>query len=420
MPMSTDFQERLYPNLESIINHFGTPFHIYDEVGIRKTGEYLKEAFLKFDGFREFFAVKALPNPDILEIMLEMGFGFDCSSIPELIISRQVGGKPEDIMFTSDNTSIEEFQSAFDSGGSIINLDDISLIDKLPIIPETISFRYNPGFKNFGNQIIGKPMEAKYGLGQNQLLSAYKKIRELGVKRFGIHTMIISNELDFNCMVDTVSFLTSQVEGISSSLGIEFEYINMGGGIGLPYKPTDKPFDILSMVDGISPIMLSFKKRNGYLPRLLMESGRYMTGPHGVLISKVINRKETYRNYVGIDACMSDLMRPAIYGTYHHITTVNEGVRNRKKEIVDVVGSLCENNDKFAVQRRLPRFNIGDIICIHDTGAHGHSMGFNYNGRLRHMELLLKKDGSVKLIRRNEEIRDYFATLSFSNKSLKI
>ena len=412
MPMSDAFKNRLFPVLEEIAGHYGTPFHIYDETGIRETGHALIQAFSGVASFREFFAVKALPNPRILAVMREMGFGFDCSSIPELLLSRQVGAAGEDIIFTSNNTTDQEFEAAGADGGCILNLDDLSLVDRVPRIPDLICFRYNPGAERSGNSIIGLPAEAKYGATREQLVSAYGKARDRGANRFGLHSMLASNELDHTYMVKTARMLLETAEYISGRLGIRFELINIGGGFGIPYKPNDTPLNLAAMARGITDLFRQFNARNGYEPALHMESGRYITGPHGVLMVTAINRKEIYRTHIGVDASMSALMRPGFYGAYHHIDVVGKPAEGTV-ETVDVVGSLCENNDKFAIQRDLPRIDNGDILCIHDTGAHGHAMGFNYNGRLRPKELLLCGDGSVELIRREETKDDYFATLNF-------
>lgn len=415
MPMSNDFASRLLPRLEEIAAHFGTPFHIYDEAGIRDTGDRLKRAFSGIDGFREYYAVKALPNPAILSIIQTLGFGFDCSSIAELVLSRAAGGHGEDIMFTSNNTSPEEFEYAEADGGSILNLDDISLLRKVPQLPDLICFRYNPGERRTGNHIIGTPIEAKYGVSHDQILEAYRQAKQLGVKRFGLHTMLASNELNHTYMVETSDMLLELAEWISKELDITFEFVNIGGGLGIPYRPEDSPLDIDAMGKEITAHFDQFKQRHGYAPKLFIESGRYITGPHGVLITRAINRKEIYRTYVGVDACMSSLMRPGMYDAYHHITVPG---KSGNEEIVDVAGSLCENNDKFAKQRSLPGIQDGDLLCIHDTGAHGHAMGFNYNGRLRPQELLLRADGSVELIRRAETLDDHLATLKFENMAL--
>lgn len=416
MPISNSYRERLYPQLERIAKHFGTPFHIYDENGIRNTGEELKQTFAEAGGFREYFAVKALPNPTILTLMQSMGFGFDCSSVPELMLARQIGARGEEIMFTSNNTSEADFLTAADKGGCILNLDDISLVAKVPVMPELICFRYNPGNRRTGNAIIGKPEEAKYGVSHEQIADAYRQAQQRGARRFGLHTMLASNELDYSYMVQTAAMLLEMCRQLELELGIRMEFINIGGGLGIPYTPEAKPLDLAAMGREISQLMQNFRSDYSYSPALYMESGRFITGPHGVLVTRVINRKEIYRTYVGVDSCMSALMRPGMYGAYHHIEA--PGVENRPEEVVDVVGSLCENNDKFAIQRTLPRLTEGDLLVIQDTGAHGQAMGFNYNGRLRPQELLLREDGSVERIRRAETVDDYFATLHFAENIL--
>ncbi len=419
MPMSQGYKDRLYPYLPAIAQHYGTPFHIYDEAGIRETGRQLKEAFADIPSFREYYAVKALPNPSILKIMQDMGFGFDCSSATELMMARNLGASGKDIMFTSNNTSLEDFQAAEAEGGCVLNLDDITLIDKVPHMPELICFRYNPGARRTGNDIIGKPEEAKYGVSHDQIIEAYRRAQAKGAKRFGLHTMLASNELHYTYMVQTAAMLLELVETISQELDITFEFINIGGGLGIPYLPEIDPLNIRAMGAEITALFVDFKDRQGYCPALLMESGRFMTGPHGVLVVRAINRKDIYRTYIGVDACMSALMRPALYGAYHHIDVLGkEG--STQTETVDVVGSLCENNDKFAVQRTLPKIVEGDLLIIQDSGAHGHAMGFNYNGKMRPQELLLRPEGSIALIRREERPEDYFATLQFEEKVLQL
>lgn len=412
MPMSASFKDRLFPRIPQIQQHFQTPFHIYDESGIRETGAQLVKAFSGIPGFREFFAVKALPNREILKLMKEMGFGFDCSSIPEVILARELGARPEDIMFTSNNTSQEEFDFATQDGGCILNLDDISLIEKVPHFPEMICFRYNPGPRRTGNVIIGNPEEAKYGVSHEQVVEAYRLAKERGATRFGLHTMVASNELDYTYIVETARMVLEVAEEVEAALGIEFEFVNIGGGFGIPYRPEQKPLDLAGMSAEITELFDGFRKRHGHAPAMYMESGRFMTGPHGALVTTAINSKDTYRRYIGVDACMSALMRPALYGAYHHIDVLGKD-RDPKTEVYDVVGSLCENNDKFAVQRELQPVEDGDILIIHDSGAHGHAMGFQYNGRLRPKELMLRADGRVELIRRAETVADYFATYDF-------
>lgn len=413
MPMSQEFKQRLFPRVREIAAHYGTPFHLYDEAGILATGAALREAFAGIDGFREYYAVKALPNPRILSLMKQMGFGFDCSSIPELVMSRRVGGRGEEIMFTSNNTSLAEFEAAAADGGCILNLDDISLIAKVPRFPELICFRYNPGPRRTGNIIIGNPVEAKYGIAHDQVISAYRMAMERGAKRFGLHTMVASNERDCTYIIETARMLLEITEMVDRELGIQFEFLNIGGGLGIPYRPEDHPLDLATMAREITGLFNDFKTSHGFVPRMYMESGRWMTGPHGVLITRAINHKNIYRQYIGVDSCMSSLMRPALYGSYHHIDVI--GKENMPAtEVYDVVGSLCENNDKFAVQRHLPPIHDGDLLAIQDTGAHGYAMGFQYNGRLRPKELLLRTDGSVELIRREETVEDYFRTLEFA------
>ena len=418
MPISADFKQRVFPHIRKIADHYNTPFHLYDETGILETGKRLKDAFSGVETFKEFYAVKALPNPSILKVMQKMDFGFDCSSIAELELCRQIGATGENIMFTSNNTSEDEFRVAADQGGSILNLDDISLISKAPEIPETICFRYNPGERRTGNDIIGTPIESKYGVSHEQLISAYRMVKERGAKKFGLHTMLASNELNYSYIVQTAQMLLELVEDISTELDITFEFINIGGGLGIPYEPDVEGLDLKSMGKEITALFADFKEKHSYMPALYMESGRYITGSHGILVTKVINHKEIYRDYVGVDACMSALMRPGMYGAYHHIDVLDK--EDGPTKVVDVAGSLCENNDKFAVQRELPVCEDGDLIVIHDTGAHGHAMGFNYNGKSRPQELLFTDNGNVEMIRREETLKDLFATLTFDENKLNL
>jgi diaminopimelate decarboxylase len=419
MPMSAQFKERLFPVARKIADAFGTPFHIYDEAGIRETGARVQGAFSEIQRFREYYAVKALPNPAILAIMKDMGFGFDCSSIAELRLSRSIGGHGDDLMYTSNNTSFAEFHEAAEHGGAILNLDDISLVAKVPIMPELICFRYNPGPGRTGNDIIGNPVEAKYGVSSDQILDAYRQAMARGAKRFGIHTMLASNELNYTYMVQTARMLLDLVADIQKELDIAFEFINIGGGLGIPYRPGIAGLDLEAMGREITELFKQFEQKYSYQPALFMESGRFMTGPHGALVVTAINRKEIYRTYIGVDASMSSLMRPGMYGAYHHIDVINKSAANGE-ELVDVVGSLCENNDKFAIERTLPKVSDGDLLVIHDTGAHGIAMGFNYNGNLRPKELLLTESSRVKLIRRAETVEDYFATLTFEPQELAL
>jgi diaminopimelate decarboxylase len=417
MPISASYKTRLYPHLEKIAQHYGTPFHIYDEQGIRDTCRTLKQAFSSTP-FKEYFAVKALPNPRILEILYQEGLGFDCSSIAELQLSRQVGADGMELFFTSNNTTPYEFSQAVAQGGAILNLDDITLIDKLPHIPQIACFRYNPGGRRTGNDIIGNPVEAKYGITYEQLEPAYRAMRDKGVNRFGLHTMIISNERNHDYMIQTAHMLLHIASQLQNTLDIQFEFINLGGGLGIPYRPEDAPLNLPALAEGVLSAFDEFADKHGYAPKICFESGRYITGASGVLVTRAINHKDTYRRYIGVDANMSALMRPGMYGAYHHIEVL--GKENSPTERVDVVGSLCENNDKFAIQRLLPSITDGDILIIQDTGAHGQAMGFNYNGKLRPKELLLRLDGSVELIRREETLEDLFATLKFSANSLAL
>ncbi|MEL7563567.1 MAG: diaminopimelate decarboxylase [Dehalobacterium sp.] len=403
--------------LEDIIAEFGTPFHIYVEQDIRENAQKLKKAFSWAPKFKEHFAVKATPNPFILKLLKEEGFGADCSSLSELILAEKAGIKKEDIVLSSNDTPAEEFQKAIELG-AIINLDDISHIDYLEKwagFPDLISFRYNPGaLREGGNDIIGKPEEAKYGLTREQIFSAFQMMQQKGATRFGLHTMVISNELDPNYFIETANMMFDLVVDIYQKLNIRIEYVNLGGGIGIPYRPEQEAVDLDYVGEGIRRSYEEKIAANGLEPiTIAMESGRMIMGPYGYLVAKVLHKKDTYKHYVGLDACMANLMRPGIYGAYHHITVA--GKEDWPLEhVYDVTGSLCENNDKFAIDRSLPQINVGDIIVIHDTGAHGHAMGFNYNGKLRSAELLLKPDGRVEMIRRAETLEDYFATLDFS------
>jgi len=401
--------------LAEIIRQYPTPFHIYDEEAIRKNVRQLLTAFSWAPEFKEYFAVKATPNPSILKLLREEGVGADCSSLPELMLAEMSGITGENIMFSSNDTPAEEYLKAREMG-AIINLDDISHIDFLEKhagIPDIISFRYNPGpLMQSGNTIIGYPEEAKYGLTRKQIVEAYHIMKQKGVKRFGIHTMVISNELNPDSFIATASMMFDLIVDIHKEVGIKFEFVNLGGGIGIPYKPEQQAVDLQYVGQGIKKVYEDKIIANDLHPlRIAMECGRMITGPYGYLVSTVLHKKEIYKNYVGLDACMANLMRPALYGAYHHITVV--GKENLPSDhVYDVTGSLCENNDKFAVDRALPVMDVGDIVVIHDAGAHGFAMGFNYNGKLRSAELLLKPSGKAELIRRAETVDDYFATLN--------
>jgi len=413
--MSSKFTPFTKSQIEAVIKKYPTPFYIYDEAGIRGNARRLTAAFSWVPGFKEYFAVKATPNPFILKILKEEGCGADCSSLTELLLAAKTGITGENIMFTSNDTPAAEYQKAMELG-AIINLDDIShirFLEEHAGLPELICFRYNPGPLKKGNAIIGNPEEAKYGLTRSQLFEAYKIMKAKGIKRFGLHTMVASNELDPNYFVETARLLFELVVELTRELNIRFEFINIGGGIGIPYRPEQSRVDLELISLGIRKIYNELIIANGLDPlKIVMENGRMITGPYGFLVTTVIHQKETYKNYLGLDACMANLMRPGMYGAYHHITVL--GKENWPLECTyDVTGSLCENNDKFAVDRRLPPVEPGDLLVIHDTGAHGHAMGFNYNGKLRSAELLLKTDQAVELIRRAETVDDYFATLDF-------
>lgn len=423
MSMSPELEARLFPRLPEIIKYFGTPFHIFDEQGIMETGEKLKATFREIDGFREFYAVKALPNPSILKIMRRLGFGLDCSSPSELILARQNGFHGEDIMFSSNDTSRELFKLALADGGCILNIDDLSLVDKIINFPELVCFRYNPGERRTGNQIIGIPVEAKYGLRHDQIIEGYKRAMARGAKRFGLHTMIVSNERNYLYMVETVRMLLEIMEMVSQALDIKFEFFNIGGGVGIPYRPKDELFDLPALAREAKSLLQKFAQRQGYSPSLFMECGRYVTGPHGLLVARVINRMSKYREYVGVDtSTWAANARPAFYeSAYHHITILDPHGQPKRggEEVVDVVGPLCENSDKFAKQRLLPRTEEGDIMVQHDIGAHSTAMASNYNGWLRPQQLLLRQDGNVDLIKRAETLDDLFATFKFEPRILR-
>jgi len=398
-----------------IMEKYPTPFHIYDEKAIRENARRMKSAFKDVPGFKEFFAVKALPNPFILKILKEEGFGADCSSLPELILAEKAGMTGDYIMFSSNDTPSEEFVKAKQLGG-FINLDDISHIDYLEKsagLPDIVCFRYNPGPLKEGNAIIGKPEEAKYGFTREQMFEGYRILRDKGVKRFGMHTMVASNELNPDYFVETARILFELIVEISKELEIQFEFVNLGGGIGIPYRPEQEPVSLETVAKGVREAYDATITANGLAPlKVYLECGRVITGPYGYLVSQVRHLKSTYKDYVGLDSCMANLMRPGMYGAYHHITVLGKENKAPARKY-DVTGSLCENNDKFAIDRMLPEVEIGDILAIHDAGAHGHAMGFNYNGKLRSAELLLRENGSVIQIRREETIEDYFATLDF-------
>lgn len=412
--------EKTFPlrkdELEGLSGQYPTPFYLYDERAIRENARRFTAAFSRFPGFREYFAVKACPNPYILKILASEGFGADCSSLPELILAQKAGITGEQVMFTSNETPEKEYVYA-NLMGATINLDDYTHIDYLEQalggIPELISFRYNPGPLKEGNAIIGKPEEAKYGLTRPQILDAYAEVQKRGAKRFGLHTMVASNELNPDYFVETAVMLFELAVEIKEKTGAAVEFINMGGGIGIPYRPEQTAVDYTYVADGMRAaydrIMVPAGLGN---VAIFFECGRPITGPYGWLVSRAIHEKHTYREYIGVDASMADLMRPGMYGAYHHVSVAGKE-QAPHDQVYDVVGSLCENCDKFAVQRSLPKIEKGDFVFIHDAGAHGRAMGFNYNAKLRAGELLLREDGKIVEIRRRETEDDYFATLDF-------
>ncbi len=393
---------------------YGTPFHLYDEKGIVGCVKALQDAFAWNPNFHEYFAVKATPNPWLMKLLKEHHVGADCSSMAELVLSETVGLRGDDIVLSSNDTADEEFLKAYELG-AIINLDDISNLDdmeRLGLVPEKICFRFNPGPELArGNAIIGKPEEAKYGMTREQLLQCVAWAKEKGIAWIGIHTMVISCELALDGLLGTIRMMFDLANEIRDKLGVTVSFIDFGGGIGIPYRPEEEPVDIAALGEGARKLFEEMMHGFDHT-RISFECGRVITGPYGYLVAKAIHYKNIYRKYIGLDACMADLMRPAMYGSYHHITVV--GKENEPAtEVYDVTGSLCENNDKFAIQRKLPKIDMGDLLVLHDAGAHGHSMGFNYNGKLRHQELLLHEDGTVTRIRRNERLSDLFATLDF-------
>ena len=410
--------------LEEIAAKIPTPFHIYDEAGIRENAEKVKKAFSWNKGFREYFAVKANPNPTLIKMLGEYDCGCDCSSATELMLSNAMGFTGEHIMFSSNVTPDSEYALA-NKYNAIINLDDITHIESLEktlgFIPETISCRYNPGgvFK-ISNDIMDNPGDAKYGMTTDQIFEAFKILKSKGAKHFGIHAFLASNTVtnDYYPMLSEVLF--ELAVKLNKETGCHISFINLSGGVGIPYKPDGEPNDILKIGEGVRKVYEKVLVPAGMGDvAIYSEMGRFMMGPYGALVTRAIHEKHIYKEYIGVDACAANLMRPAIYGAYHHITVA--GKENAPCDHkYDVTGSLCENSDKFAIDRMLPKVDMGDLLIIHDTGAHGHSMGYNYNGKLRSAEVLLKKDGSFELIRRAETPKDYFATIDFTEEYKKM
>lgn len=408
VPFITEQQAR------EIIKKYPTPFHIYDEKGIRENARRLQKAFSWNKGYKEFFAVKATPNPSILKILKEEGCGTDCSSYSELVMSKKCGFDGSNIMFSSNDTPLEEFKYAKELG-AIINLDDITHIDaveKTCGIPETICCRYNPGGKfSISTTIMDNPGDAKYGLTRPQMTEAFLRLKELGAKEFGIHSFLASNTVSNEYYPTLAKILFKLAVELKEETGVHIGFINLSGGVGIPYTPDKEPNDIMVIGEGVRKAYEEILVPAGMGDvKIFTELGRYMLAPYGHLVTTAIHEKHTHKEYIGVDACAVNLMRPAMYGAYHHITVL--GKENQPCDhMYDITGSLCENNDKFAIDRMLPKIDMGDILVIHDTGAHGFSMGYNYNGRLKSAELLLREDGSVVEIRRPETIDDYFATL---------
>ena len=400
--------------IEEIAKEIPTPFHLYDERGIRENAQAVKEAFAWNKGFREYFAVKANPNPFLINILREYGCGTDCSSLTELMLSHELGVKGEEIMFSSNDTPAEEFRYA-DEIGATINLDDFTHIqfleDTIGHIPETISCRYNPGgVYTISNGIMDNPGDAKYGFTKEQLFEGYQLLREKGAKRFGLHSFLVSNTVTNDYYPSLARTLFELVVELKEKIGIEISFINPSGGVGIAYRPDQTPNDIRVIGEGVRKVYEEVLVPAGLGDvAIYTEMGRFMTGPYGALVTKAIHEKHIYKEYIGVDACAVNLMRPAMYGAYHHITVLGKEDAPCDHKY-DVTGSLCENNDKFAVDRMLPKIDMGDYLYIHDTGAHGYAMGYNYNGKLKSAEVLLKEDGSFQMIRRAETPRDYFAT----------
>ncbi len=402
---------------KKIIEQYPTPFYLYDEKGIRENARKVNEAFSCNKGFREYFAVKATPTPGIIKILKEEGCGSDCSSYTELVMAEAVGQKGHDIMFSSNVTPAEDFVFAAKLG-AIINFDDITHIpffEKLAEIPETVCCRYNPGgVFQISNDIMDHPEDAKYGMTKTQLRDAFRMLKEKGAKHFGIHSFLASSTSSNDYYPMLAKILFQLAVELKKELDIHISFINLSGGVGIPYEPEEKPCDIMAIGEGVRKAYEEILVPEGMDDvAIYTEMGRYMLAPYGSLLSKAIHEKHIYKEYIGLDACAANLMRPAMYGAYHHITVL--GKENAPCDHkYDITGGLCENNDKFAIDRMLPEIEIGDILYIHDTGAHGHAMGYNYNGKLRSAELLLKEDGSVELLRRAETEKDYFAVFDFT------
>ncbi len=399
-----------------VIAEFPTPFHIYDEKGIIQNAQELHQAFSWNKGFKEFFAVKATPTPEILKVLRNQGCGVDCASYTELLMCKALGFRGEEIMFSSNQTSAEEYKFALELG-AIVNLDDITHIDflqEVAYIPKKICLRYNPGGKfTINNQIMGSPADAKYGLTRPQMSQAIKKLMQLGVKEFGIHSFLASNTIGNEYYPKLAKIIFELIVELHQETGANIVFANLSGGIGVPYRPDQEKNDIFIIADGVKVAYQDTIAKSALKDiSLYTELGRYMLAPYGMLLTTAVHKKHIYKDYIGVDACAANLMRPAIYGAYHHISVLGKE-DNSHNNVYDIVGSLCENSDKFAIDRPLPTIERGDILAIHDTGAHGFSMGYNYNGKLRSAEIILRTDGTFELIRRAETAKDYFATFNF-------
>ncbi len=406
MKKSLPFDKKTVSN---IVSEFGSPVYIYDEAGIRNTCKELYQAFDWAKDYRNFFAVKACPTPGIMKVLQQQGMGFDCSTRAELEMVKRMGIKGTDIFYTSNNTPLEDFELAIEMGATV-NIDDLA---QVPVFVDAlngraypkVALRYNPGNAQTGNEIIGNPVEAKYGMSLEQLVEAYSMLTKSNIEEFGLHTMVASNELDSSYFGLTAKLLRAAIVEIEAKSPIKISFVNLGGGFGLNYKVSQQPLDLSAVSKEIESVF----KDSGL--RIYTENGRFVTGPHGYLVTTVRYVMNKYKTYLGVDASMHNLMRPGMYGAYHHITVLGHDNDTNVTKAYDVVGSLCENNDKFAIDRELPQCNPGDVLVIHDAGAHGHAMGFNYNGLLKSPEVLLETDGEVQLVRRAETVDDYFGTI---------
>jgi diaminopimelate decarboxylase len=417
MPISAEFESRLNAILPDAIRYFGTPFYLYDERGIAETLQQINATFADLR-FREFFAVKALPNPRMLSLIAEHGAGFDCGSLPDLSLARQATAAGADIIFSSNNTTREEFTAARELG-ALINVDDIALLDKLGATPDALCFRLNPGALRLSGGSSVESYDQKFGMRPDQLLEACEWARRRGVRHLGLHAMVVTNQLSPEVHLCTLSFLLDTAAWLAKAAAIRIDFVDVGGGLGIPYRPGEPAFDLAGFGASVRELINDWTTTEGLeAPALFLEAGRYVTGPHGVLVTRVINYLRKWRNFAGVDAGISAMIRPALYEhAYHHISVFQPD--SAQTEVVDVVGSMCENNDKLATARELPPLRVGNILCMHDVGAHGHAMGFTYNNRLRPKELLLRADGSVELIRRAETDIDHFATLTTSPEVLR-